>query len=156
MSGNNNRNEEKLTPLDIDHMEFDAEKYFPQAFHRGIREAIREGIEIGIRAHCRIPISQDEAEQMRFFCDNVRQLGGGDFHKGMNEIHDNHEFIMNHRKDKEFKELKKDHEWVRRQRNRFDSAAKRLGGTLITFGAALLFTVIGYGIKEWIDMLKDK
>ncbi len=134
---------------------FDAERHFPQEWHTGIREAIREGISAGLANHCRVPLVDEEMPHIRMMMNGIKDFGKGSAYHGIDEMMENHKFVQSYRNSEETKEQKKDHEWARRQRARFDSAAKRLGGTLITFGVAAFFTLIGFGIKEWIDTMKS-
>ena len=79
-----------------------------------ISESIIEGV---TRAHCRLPIDDDEALQLRFFFDGFKNLGNGDIHAGMEEA------LHNHKHTKE-------------SRNRFARLSERVG-------AAVLLTLVG-------------
>lgn len=140
-------NDGRMEQIDLETMEFDAEKYFPQAFHRGIREAIREGIEMGIKAHCRIPIGDQEAQQVRFFMDGVNDIGDGSIHRGLDRMMDNHremQRMISLKDDEEHKkeeaEKARDHRAMRRLRGRLDALSGKVGATVLT---ALVLAVLG-------------
>jgi hypothetical protein len=82
-----------------------------------VRAIVSESIVEGVKAHCRIPISGNECQQLRFFFDGVRGLGDGDIHAGMEEA------IRNHQQMKD-------------KRNRFARISERLG-------AWMLITIVG-------------
>jgi hypothetical protein len=47
-----------------------------------------EAITEGIRAHCRLPIANSEAQQMRCLFDGLKSLGKGDVHTGIEAMFD--------------------------------------------------------------------
>jgi hypothetical protein len=82
-----------------------------------VRAIVSESIVEGVKAHCRIPISGNECQQLRFFFDGVRHLGDGDIHAGMEEAIRNHQHM-------------------KQSRNRFARLSERVG-------AAVLITIFG-------------
>ena len=113
-----------------------------------IRAAVFEGISEGIRAHCRIPISDKEAQQVRFLFDNMKQHGDGDLHAGLNATQDDHEFVKEYRTNPDLRELKKDHEWVRKTRQRLDQLQGKVGAAVITAVVLFLLGLVGLGFKS--------
>ena len=85
-----------------------------------VRAIVSESIVEGIKAHCRIPISGKEAQQMRFFYDGIRNLGDGDLHAGMETAIQNHQQIKD-------------------SRNRFTRLSEKVGA------AVLISAIIGLG-----------
>jgi hypothetical protein len=53
-----------------------------------VRAMVIEAITEGIRAHCRLPIANSEAQQLRYFMDGIKSLGNGDVHTGMEAMFD--------------------------------------------------------------------
>ena len=89
-----------------------------------VRAMVVEAITEGIRAHCRIPISGNEAQQVRFIFDELRRLGDGDVHAGIDQAFANHQH-------------------VKESRNRFARLSEKVGA------AVLLFVVMGLVAACW-------
>jgi len=78
-----------------------------------IRDAIFEGIDHGLRAHCRIPLEDFEVQQLRFLFDGISQLGDGKIHKGIDLIIE-------------------DHKRMKKARSRVDQWSVHVGRVIIT------------------------
>lgn len=62
-----------------------------------IRAIISEGVAEGVKAHCRVPISSKEAQQVRFVFDSLKLLGDGDIHVGIDVAVENHKAVKEYR-----------------------------------------------------------
>lgn len=144
-----------MDTTDLDEMKFESEIYFPTYLQRGIREAIREGIKLGIRTHCRMPIDDKEAQQVRFMFDEIKTLGNGSIHKGLDIAFNNHhevQKIIAQREDKDWlnecEENKADHRTIRRLRKRLDTLSGRVGSSVLTAVLLAILGILWLGIKH--------
>jgi hypothetical protein len=90
------------------------------------REMFIEAVTEGLRAHCRLPIDGDEAQQMRFFFDGLKGLGKGDVHTGMEVMFD-------------------DIKAVQGFRARFSRVAERVGTAVIISIMLGMFSLLSVG-----------
>jgi hypothetical protein len=136
-----------------DRRKFEAEKYFPTEWHEGIRKAIKEGISDGLAEHCRLPISDNECQQVRFLFDGIRALGKGDLHDGIDRLFSDHKWVIERAEDEEKEE---NHTWAEYWRKKMGRMSDKIGTTVIGIFVALIFMLFGYGIKELVESWLQK
>jgi hypothetical protein len=137
----------------LEDKEFESVKHFPPEWHKGIREAIKEGIAEGLRAHCRVPLNNDECRQVGYMFEGIRDLGGGSVHHGMDIMMENHRWMQD-RRSEDGKELDENHKWVKRVRTRMDKVSTKVGMIVVTAFVLFLISLFGGGVAGWIESIR--
>lgn len=130
----------------INEGEFESVKHFPPEWHKGIREAIKEGIAEGLRAHCRIPLNNDECRQVGYMFEGIHDLGGGSVHRGMDIMMENHRWVLSRRDSVTGAERDANHVWASSVRCRLNKISTRVGTVIVTSAVLALISLLGWGV----------
>lgn len=137
----------------LEEREFVSVKHFPPEWHRGIREAIKEGITEGIKAHCRIPLSGEECNNVGFLFEGIRDLGDGSTHRGMDVMMDNHRWLQKRRAELS-DDYEENHKWVKRTRLRMEKVSTKVGMIVVTAFVLFIISLFGGGVAGWIESIR--
>lgn len=138
----------------LEKREFVSVRHFPPEWHRGIREAIKEGITEGIKAHCRIPLSSEECNSVGFLFEGIRDLGDGSTHRGVDAMMDNHRWLQKRRTELS-DDYEENHKWVKKTRLRMEKVSTRIGMIIVSAVVLGVISLVIGGVAGWVEAVKS-